>query len=150
MISDLGTFDTDLPLLSGSPFATWPVPSLARAKGTTLGALDLGHFNPTPVWSADNDCNVHNEFPKNSQKPMEDLVDAFLYLGPQDLRLIEPMPADIALDVDYLTELLRRMALAGLPGGGAGTLKEFDEQIVRAPNTPYLQFLRTDPTRRTQ
>ena len=40
----------------------------------------------------DKDCNVHNEFPKNLQKPMADLVDAFLYLGPQDLRLRSKCP----------------------------------------------------------
>jgi hypothetical protein len=135
VVSDLGTFDTDLPALSSSSFATWPVPSLARAKGTSLGALDLGHFYPTPIWT-DNDCNVYNEFPKNEQKPMADLVDAFLYLGPQDLRLTEPMPADIALDVDYMTESLRREALAGLPGAGA--LKEFDQQIVNGAENPVI------------
>src|SRR6266446_10156586 len=44
VISELGTLDTDLPTLSSSPLATWPIPSLARAKGTWLGALDLDHF----------------------------------------------------------------------------------------------------------
>ena len=67
---------------------------------------------------------------------MADLVDAFLYLGPQDLRLVEPMPADIALDVDYMTELLRRETLAGMPG--AKTLKEFDQQIVSGAESPVL------------
>jgi len=42
---------------------------------------------------------------------MEDLVDAFLYLGPQDLRLWEKIPADIALDYDYMRELDRRAVL---------------------------------------
>ena len=88
VISDLGMFDTGLPTLSSSPFATWPIPSLARAKGTWLGALDLGRFLPPPT-RIDQDCNVHHEFSKTLQKPMEDLVDAFLYLGPQDLRLRE-------------------------------------------------------------
>jgi hypothetical protein len=41
------------------------------------------------------------------QKPMETFVDAFLYLGPQEFRLNEPMPADIALDADYMAELQR-------------------------------------------
>jgi hypothetical protein len=135
IISDLGDFDTGLPTLSNSSFATWPVPSLARAKGTWLGALGLSHFYPPTVWT-DNDCNVHDELPKNEQKPMADLVDAFLYLGPQDLRLKEPMPADIALDVDYMTELLRRETLEGMPG--ARTLKEFDQQIVSGAESPVL------------
>jgi hypothetical protein len=111
------------------------MPSLARAKGTWLGALGLGHFYPPTIWT-DKDCNVYNEFPKNEQKPMADLVDAFLYLGPQDLRLAEPIPADIALDAGYMTELLRRETLAGMPG--AGTLKKFDQQIVSGAESPVF------------
>jgi hypothetical protein len=135
VISDLGSFDTDLPTLSSSSFASWRAPSLARAKGTWLGALGLSHFYPPTIWT-DKDCNVYNEFPKNEQKRIADLVDAFLYLGPQDLRLREPMPADIALDVDYMTELLRREALAGMPA--ARTLKEFDQQIVSGAESPVF------------
>ncbi len=63
VISELGTFDTDLPTLSSSPFATWPIPPLARAKGTWLGALDLDHFLPAST-RIDQNCNVHHEFPK--------------------------------------------------------------------------------------
>jgi len=61
------------------------------------------------------------------------------YLGPQDLRLAEQVPADIALDADYMTESLRRIALAGLPGAGA--LKEFDDQIVNGAENPVLSCL---------
>jgi hypothetical protein len=135
VISDLGDFDAKLPALSSSPFATWPVPSLVRAKGTWLGAFGLVHFFPPTIWT-DKDCNVHNEFPKNEQKPMADLVDAFLYLGSQDLKLKAQMPADIALDGDYITELLQRMALMGLPG--VRTMKEFDQQIVSGAENPVL------------
>jgi hypothetical protein len=135
VISWLGDFEANLQSLSSSPFAKWPVPSLVPAKGTWLGALGLGNFSPRTIWT-DKDCNVHNEFPKNEQKPMSDLVDAFLYLGPQDLRLKEQMPADIALDRDYMAELLRRMALMGMPG--VGTLKEFDQQIVSGAENPVL------------
>jgi hypothetical protein len=34
VVSDLGHFDTEMLKLSASPFASWPIPSLARAKGT--------------------------------------------------------------------------------------------------------------------
>lgn len=57
-ISDLGTFDTDSPSLFDSKFVNWPIPALARAKGTWLGALDLDHFLPPPT-RIDEDCNVH-------------------------------------------------------------------------------------------
>jgi hypothetical protein len=141
VISDFGNFDTDLPALSSSSFASWSAPSLVRAKGTWLGGLGLSHFYPPTIWT-DKDCNVYNEFPKNEQKSMADLVDAFLYLGPQDLRLTEPMPADIALDRDYMTELQRRMALAGMPG--AGTLKEFDQRIVSGAKSPVFVVSRLE------
>jgi hypothetical protein len=137
VISDFGTFDTNLPTLSNSPFATWPNPSLARAKGTWLGALDLSHFLPPPT-RIDQDCNVLQEFPKVLQKPMEDLVDGFLYLGPQDLRLKEKMPADIALDVDYRKEMQRGGAMLGFPGAATETLKEFDQQIVNSAENPLF------------
>jgi hypothetical protein len=47
---------------------------------------------------------------------MEHYIDAFLYVGPQEFRLSEPMPANIALDADYMTELRRRESLMGFAG----------------------------------
>ena len=77
VISNLGIFGADAPALSSSPFAAWPVPSLARVKG---------------------------------QRPMEDFVDPFIYVGPPSLRLKEKS-GDVALDADYMKELQRREAL---------------------------------------
>ncbi len=137
IVGDLGTFDTDLPLLFDSKFVNWPIPSIARARGTWLGALDLNHFLPTPT-RIDQDCNVHHEFPKPLQRPMEELVDAFLYLGPQDLRLREKIPADIALDVNYRTELQRGGAMIGFPNGASETPKEFDAEVVNSAADPLF------------
>jgi hypothetical protein len=81
---------------------------------------------------------VHHDFPTELQKPMEDLVDAFLYIGPQDLRLRDQMPTDIALDIDYRLELQRRGSLPGFPGPATGTLKEFDQQIVNGDENPLF------------
>jgi hypothetical protein len=139
VVGELGTFDTDLPTLSSSPFLTWPIPSLARAKGTWLGALDLSHFLPPPT-RIDQDCNVHREFPKALQKPMEDLVDAFLYFGPQDLRLAEKIPADIALDVSYRAELQKGGAMLGFPQAASETPKEFDQQVVNRAQNPLFSI----------
>jgi hypothetical protein len=66
----------------------------------------------------DEDCKVHAAFPKGLQRPIEDYVDAFLYLGPEGLRLKEKMPGDVALDADYRKELGRREGLSGFPSGG--------------------------------
>ena len=141
VISDFGVMA--VPKMFGDALAAWPIPSLARAKGTWTGALDLGHFYPPPTMIHEGDCIVHNEFPKRLQKPMESLVDAFLYMGPQDLRLKEQMPADIALDVDYRMELLRRESLPGVPGALPGTpiatLKEEDQRTLRGAENPLLE-----------
>jgi hypothetical protein len=56
VISELGVFDTDLPTLSSSRLVKWPIPSLAPAKGTWLGALDLAHFIPPPIVIHEGDC----------------------------------------------------------------------------------------------
>jgi hypothetical protein len=94
-------------------FVNWPIPALARAKGTWLGAWYLSHFLPPPT-RIDQDCNVHREFPKVLQKPMEDLVDAFLYLGPQDLRLREKIPADIAFGRQLQNGIAARRSPVGI------------------------------------
>jgi hypothetical protein len=143
VISDLGIFDTDSSSLSSGPFVTWPIPTLARAKGTWLGALDLSRFEPPP-FMIDKDCNVRNEFPKDLQKPMATLVDALLYLGPQDLRLNEQMPADIALDSDYMAELQRRQALQ-FPGAVTETQKEFNQRIADGAENPLVGVYKAMP-----
>jgi hypothetical protein len=150
VISELGIFDTDLPSLSSSRLATWPIPSLALAKGTWLGALDLGHFIPPPTRIDEEDCKVHNEFPKPLQKPMEDLVDAFLYLGPQDLRLKEKIPADIALDANYRAEFQRGAAMFGFPDAASETSQEFDQQIVKGAESPLFSVPKSPDPKLTQ
>jgi hypothetical protein len=132
VISDLDTFDMELP-------ASWPIPSLVPAKGTWMGALDLGHFYPAPI-SMDSECRVHNEFSKELQKPMAELVDAFLYLHPERLALKEQIPADIVLDSKYWTELKRRETLQGFPGASA-------QQIVSDAESPLLDFPTAEETK---
>lgn len=137
IISELGTFETNLPTLFDSKFVNWPVPALARAKGTWLGALDISHFLPPPT-RIDQDCKVHHEFPSMLQKPMEDLTDAFLYLGTQDLRLREKIPADIALDVSYRAERQKGGAMLGFRNAASETPQEFDQEIVRTAADPIF------------
>lgn len=131
VISDLGNLDT-------SRFASWPNPSLVPTKGSWLGAL-----SPSDIWDAGVriiDCKVQNGFPPELQKPVEDVVDAFLYLGPRDLRLFEPIPASIALDHEYMTELERRAALTAPPGSPPPmSLEEMRAEIVQAAQQPFLE-----------
>jgi hypothetical protein len=66
------------------------------------------------------------------------LVDAFLYLGPQDLMLREQVPADIALDSDYRAELWRRQTLPGSPETATDILKDADQKNVNGAANPLL------------
>ena len=138
VISDLGIYDTNRRDGSISPFALWPNPSLVLTKGTWLGALSLSDIFPPPI-NVDRDCKVQVSFPPELQKPMEHFVDAFLYLGPQSFRLNEPMPADIALDADYMAELRRRESLIGFPGESAKSQKEFSDEIVQQAENPIAE-----------
>jgi hypothetical protein len=144
VISDLGTFDTNLPTLFDSKFINWPIPALARSKGTWLGALEISHFIPPPL-RIDQDCNFHHEFSAALQKPMEELVDAFLYLGPQDLRLREKIPADIALDATYRAELQRGGVMLGFPNAASETPQEFDREIVNGASDPLYAIPNEPP-----
>jgi hypothetical protein len=133
VISDFGVVHA--PPMSSEAFAGWPVPALAIAKGTWLGGLDLTDFFEPMTTIHEGDCVVHKEFPRHLQKPMADLVDAFLYLGPLDLQLKEQIPASIALDVDYRRELQRRTSLPEFPGKApkatTQTLKEENREIMK-------------------
>ena len=140
VISELGTFGTNLTDLSSSPFATWPTPALARIKGTWLGRLDLSKFLPPPN-ILDQDCNPHNDFPAPLRKPVEELFDAVLYLGPPDLRLWEKVPADIVLDSDYMKERRRRSALPGSPTATAVQPTDgLDGEILDRAESPLFKI----------
>ena len=41
------------------------------------------------------------------------MVDAYLYLGPRDLLLKEPRPAEIFLNKEYMAEMHRRAVIMG-------------------------------------
>jgi hypothetical protein len=73
--------------------ARWRAPVLALLKGTWLGDVSVGPPTDTPR--------------------LEDLADAFLYLGPtSSLTTSMPRP-EIYCDAAYLRELLRRDAIQG-------------------------------------
>ena len=74
--------------------ASWPMPSLVTMKDTWLADLARVYFSPDVG------------YPR---------IDGYLYLGPRDLLLRQPIPADIALDEDYMAELRRRADITGGP-----------------------------------
>jgi hypothetical protein len=112
------------------PFVGWNAPALANIKGTWVAGLGLESFSPPPLF-VDQNCNAKNEFLKPLQKPIGELADAILYLGPGGLRLKEQMPADIGLDTDYLRELQRRESLYGFLGSKPQSVEDTSRRIVK-------------------
>ena len=135
VISDLGYYGTDSQNTAIESLNQGTAPTLILTKGSSLGSLSLSAFLPTPI-TTDQNCNVINEFEGKTPKPVAALLDAFLYLGPQNLQLREPVPADISLDRAYMSEWLRRLKVSGLPG--PQTLEEMNSQIVAGAADPIL------------
>ena len=129
-----GLENVDSPFLSSSPFSNWLIPSLALSKGTWLGALPLSHFEG-PAIKTDKNCVATYFYPEG--KPIEKLVDAFLYLGPPSLALREQTPAEIASDPDLTAELNRR---ATLIGGYWIDVIDMGRSSVRHADNPLLDY----------
>jgi hypothetical protein len=87
--------------------ATWPRPSLALVKGTWLGALDGALFMRVIKLVPGRD--PFNPF---AGTHLEDLVDAYLYLGPSDSLTTSVPPSETYQDEAYVKELKRRYNIA--------------------------------------
>jgi len=86
-------------------------PVLLRLKGTSLGAIHVGPPTQTPR--------------------LDEIADAFLYLGPtSSLTTSVPAPLTYA-DRAYLRELLRRDAIQG--GANAAELRRLSERFLNGP-----------------
>ncbi|MEQ1898585.1 MAG: hypothetical protein ABL971_14495 [Vicinamibacterales bacterium] len=99
----------------GFGIESWSVPSLALLRGTTLGTseepssrmpraiLRDGRFVPVP----------REDY---AALPLQEQVDAVLYLGPStQARLIPPTPQAICSDKTYVQRRLQRMKVVALP-----------------------------------
>jgi hypothetical protein len=126
---------------------SWPVPSLVQdMKGTwladlldttyssgnvTFGETDGGKLPAGPVKTK----GTFSEMPVEATSKFSEIVDAYLYLGPRDLLLNEPTPAEIFLDKDYMTELQRRAAIMG---GGPITDQANPEKVSDRDSNPFF------------
>lgn len=90
--AEMGTMQPDV--------AKWPVPSLARLRGTVLGAINIAeYFGPSG-----------NDIPEQWRAPLEDQFDAVLYLGPlSSITLGRPQPWRCSEPA--MSERLRRLRL---------------------------------------
>ena len=138
VISGLGYYDLNEKRLQIPRAALVDGPLLLRTRSSRLGALSLGAFLPT-LPTVDKDCNVVDL----AHSKVEGLLDAFLYLGPRDSLLQEPVPADIVLDHVYRTEWLRRQQVSGMPD--TPTLAEANGGIVKSAEDPLLTLPHSPP-----
>jgi hypothetical protein len=92
---------------------SWPIPTLVlRMKGTWLGnLLDETYSSGVTLHlnriGKDGKTESYNGPLENGNK-FSTMADAYLYLGPRDLLLNEPPPANVFLDKEYMTEMARR------------------------------------------
>jgi hypothetical protein len=95
---------------------SWPIPTLVKTiRGTWLADLLDMTYSPGVI----QERLIHG--PSGDQrrvvpvvfKGFSKRVDAYLYLGPRDLQLMEPRPAEISDDKDYIAELEKRAKLLG-------------------------------------
>ncbi len=91
---------------------SWP--SLTPVAGSWLGTLETTYF-PT-----------NRDYPPGTQGYPG--VDAYLYEGPADLLLREPLSARAILDTDYLNELRRRATALDTPPDGLEWPETFFER----------------------
>jgi len=127
--------------------ASWPVPSLVpEIRGTWLGdLLDLTHSTGNVFFGVPDSGKLpmgpapakgtFSGIPEEGEAPLSKMVDAYLYLGPRDSLLNEPVPAEILLDKDYMTELQRRASVTG-----AGPIAEVadPEKISQRDSDPFF------------
>ena len=87
-----------------SDVATWATPSLARLRGTVIGAKEFVYFFPNPRITTD---------------PLryEDQIDAVLYLGSPTTMTSSMLPAALCADEQYLSMRVARMQLDPGPPG---------------------------------
>jgi hypothetical protein len=124
--------------------ASWPVPTLVQIRGTWLAELLDMTWSPGIIqvrFGIQGPKGEQNEVSPVVWKDFSKKVDAYLYLGPRDLLLREPQPAEILLDKEYMAELERRASLTG--GGSVGDAKDSPEKITKDPFLFDQNFLET-------
>ena len=102
---------------------SWPAPSIARLRGTTLGAGVFPEQTQTRVSVLD---GKFVQIPREQWKTLrlEDQFDAVLYLGPASTLRYTSLSPTICSDSGYVDTHLQRMAIAELPATELDRLKQ--------------------------
>lgn len=104
---------TDLQKAQAS-VSSWPNPSLAILKGTSLGAQDFAVFYPFAVYIRDKDGKI---VPQKATRPlrMEEQFDAILYVGPKSSITYSSLSPELCRDQAYLKMRAARRQLFPAP-----------------------------------
>ena len=122
-----------------------PACNLADPIAGTDQSYMAGRFGFRALLSAaeirvDEDSNIRLDFPKELQKCGDELVDSFLYLGPQDLRLRKKIPADIGTTIGAVCDFLQQ-GRGGAPSHNARPRADRrGSRVLPASNTPEIQL----------
>jgi hypothetical protein len=115
--------------------ASWPVPSLAIVRGTTLG---------TTIW---------DQGPQRRPVALQDQVDAILYLGPPASMTTSKLSTALCADRSYMAMRIERMNLLprppGAPSSLADQLKEYCANPAGPAEIPDRQPAITEMLRKT-
>jgi hypothetical protein len=112
--------------------SSWPAPSAALVRGTTLGALDFSAFEEIGFRAQVTGTQI-TPLPRDEWKTlrMEEQFDAVLKLPRiPSVPAAAGNPADACADKEWVTEWIRRLTLPGGPPGGgpnAGTAQRLRE-----------------------
>jgi hypothetical protein len=104
---------------------TWTAPAVAITRGTSLGAADFAVFVPNrPRMTLKDGALVPLPREQWTALPVEDQVDAVLYLGPKSAMTDAEVPARACAEPGFLDERLRRIAVTGIPAFEADRLRQ--------------------------
>jgi len=119
-----------------SRMASWPVPSLVQGMaGTWLADLLNKTYSSGAVVVREDTGGSSSQSQEGVIKRFSTMVDAYLYLGPRDLLLKEPRPAEVFLNKEYMAEMQRRAAIMG---GGPVTDQANPEKVSDRDYNPFL------------
>jgi len=106
--------------------ASWKPMTLTLVRGTVLGAVDFSEVD-----SPEQRYRIRGEedfvpIPRDqwAKRRVEDIVDAFLYVGPQSSRTQSGIWQQLCADPGYVKMRLDRLALVGLQDGQAEAVKK--------------------------
>jgi hypothetical protein len=108
--SDISTLQADVD--------TWPRPSLAIIRGTRLGlASSFGYFSQAaPVIRGRGGVQEELQPDLAAAPPMQDVVDAYLYLGPPSAITHSRLSRELCADPGYLKMRVERLSEFVSPG----------------------------------